>query len=53
MEALGGVVLTSRDTREPSKHENVLDLELDGGIPGVHTRENSWSCHLRYVLYDL
>ena len=52
-ETLSEAVLTGRGTWEPSKYVNGLDLELGGGLPGVGTCGNSWSCCLSCVLYNL
>ena len=52
-ETLSGAVLTGRGTWEPSKYVNGLDIELGGGLPGVGTCGNSWSCCLSCVLYNL
>lgn len=33
--------------------ENVLFLDLGGGIPEVCTCKNSWTVHLTFVLYNM
>ena len=52
-ETLSGAVLNGRGTCEPSNYVNGLDIELGGGLPGVGTYGNSWSCCLSCVLYNL